>query len=63
MSITELAALITVRDFTFRSIDNILISMSKEEVRVLRAKLTQLDKQIVEALVDLNLTTLSTLKK
>lgn len=59
MNLQELAALITVRDYTFRSIDNVLLPMSKDEVKALQLKLQMLDKQVLKGILELNLNTSS----
>jgi len=58
MKVQDISALIAVREFTFRSIDNILIKMSKEEVALLQRKLSLMDQKIIEGIIKLNLDSL-----
>lgn len=56
MKIQDVASMIMIRNFAFQAIDNILIKMSKEEVRAIQHKIPQLDKKIIESIVKLDLT-------
>jgi len=51
MNIQEVAALIAVRDFAFRVIDNIYIKMTTEEVKVVGNKIKLLDRQILDSIM------------
>ena len=51
MKIQEIAALISVRDFAFRAIDNIYVKMTAEEVKVVGNKIKLLDRQIIDSII------------
>jgi hypothetical protein len=50
----EVAALIEIREFALRNIDNVFFKMSNEEVKLLRNKLSLLDKYILESIIKLD---------
>ena len=54
MKLQDLSALISVREFAVRNLDNIYFNLSKEEVKLLRNKITVLDKQITDGILKLN---------
>ncbi len=55
MKVQDIAALIEVRNFAYSSVDNLSIKLSKEEVKLLQAKIPQLDKYILGNIVELAL--------
>lgn len=58
MKAQDIVNLITMRDFMFRSVDNILIPMSREEISLFQQRLKLIDKKIIESINKLDLNTL-----
>lgn len=59
MQLLELSALIQVREFAVRNLDNVYFKMTSEEVKMLRNKISMLDKQILEAVLKLDTSSLT----
>ena len=62
MKVSDLADLITVRNFLYLSIDNISVKMSKEEVKALQAKLSEIDAKVIKSSIALDLADLDAVK-
>lgn len=60
MNAQDLSALINIRAFAVNALNNVLIRMNNEEVKVLRNKIPELDKKILAGVLELNLTHLDT---
>jgi|ERR1700722_440703 len=60
MRVQDIADLITVRNFLSSSIDNLNIKLSREELKNVQARITFLDKTIVEQSLKLDLSRMST---
>lgn len=57
MKVSDVANLISVREFAVRNLDNIWFKMSTEEVKTLRNKIVLMDRQILDAMLTLDLST------
>lgn len=56
MKVSDIADLISVREFAVRNLDNVWYKMSSEEVKILRNKIVLMDRQILDAMIQLELT-------
>lgn len=60
MTLQDVANLISVRDFLARSIENLSIKFSREELKNVQTRIAYLDKTIVEQSLKLDLSKLGT---
>jgi hypothetical protein len=51
MKLQDLANLILVRDYAFKSVDNVMIKMSRDQVKSLQSKIAAMDQMIVDGML------------
>lgn len=56
MKVEDISHLIQVREFAARNFDNVWFKMSTEEVKILRSKIAMMDRHILDAMLQLDLT-------